>query len=326
MTAERVSVVVPVYRVEAYVADCVRSIAAQTRRVDELVLVDDRGGDASVRIAVEAARRGGLDPTIVRMPANAGPGAARNAGLAASGGSLVWFCDADDVAAPRLVERLVRALEASGADSATCRTLRFGGGAPEGPVEEPLGADVLTGRAFAIALLDGRVRGYPANRIFRRTGLGDAPFPDGVAYEDLGTVLRLALASERVAVVDEPLYRYRRSAGSLSSRFGPHTFDLLAQLADVERALSGDRDPQLRAAFRRYRYREVILPLANMALRAQHADGRAPLNSRAVRDARALVRTRDLAVLAARGSWPLARAAAVLRTSPRLYSGALRVR
>src|SRR5262245_42734662 len=90
-----ISVIVPIFNVEAYLADCLESVAQQSLRDLEVVMVDDGSTDSSPLIAEEFAR---LDPRfrLVRQP-NGGLGNARNNGVAQSRGEFFTFLDSDDV-------------------------------------------------------------------------------------------------------------------------------------------------------------------------------------------------------------------------------------
>lgn len=88
----RVSVVMPVYNVEAYVAEAIRSVLAQTFTDFELIIVDDGGSDASMEIC-----RSFCDPRItIVSQRNRGLAGARNTGIAASRGEFVALLDSDD--------------------------------------------------------------------------------------------------------------------------------------------------------------------------------------------------------------------------------------
>jgi glycosyltransferase involved in cell wall biosynthesis len=98
--AERVtvSVIVPVFDTERFVAAALDSIVAQTRPADEVIVVDDGSTDSSAAIADEYASR---HPELrVLRQANGGPGAARNAGIEAATGEFLAFHDADDEMVP----------------------------------------------------------------------------------------------------------------------------------------------------------------------------------------------------------------------------------
>ena len=123
MAAPSVSILVPAYNVESYVAETVASAAGQTYPDVEVVVVDD-GSTDQTRERVEAL---GI-PTVrvVRQP-NAGAAAARNRALQAATGDAVLFLDGDDVIGPDHIERLADRLSDSGSHVAMGEWDRFSG-------------------------------------------------------------------------------------------------------------------------------------------------------------------------------------------------------
>ena len=109
-----VSVIVPIYQVEAYLPKCIDSILAQTYTDFELLLVDDGTRDNCPAIMEEYAKQ---DPRIRLIhKENGGLSSARNAGLDIARGKYIAFVDADDYVEPALLEDTVRAAEETGAD------------------------------------------------------------------------------------------------------------------------------------------------------------------------------------------------------------------
>ena len=119
----RISVVVPVYDVEAYLAPCLQSIARQSERDLEVIVVDDGSADASRAIAERFAER---DPRfrVIAQP-NGGLGSARNTGVAHARGEFLAFVDGDDVVADDAYRRLLGSLERTGSDLATGNVQRL---------------------------------------------------------------------------------------------------------------------------------------------------------------------------------------------------------
>src|SRR4051812_24229138 len=113
----RISVVVPAFNVEAYLQECLASIAAQTAPDLEVIVVDDGSADGT-RAVAEAFAAGDPRFRVISQP-NRGLGAARNAGVAAARGTYLAFVDGDDVLPPRAYEHLGAALLRSGSDFAT---------------------------------------------------------------------------------------------------------------------------------------------------------------------------------------------------------------
>ena len=106
-----ISVIVPVYKVEKYIYDCINSILAQTFRDFELILVDDGSPDTCGAICDEYAARDARVRVIHKK--NGGVSSARNAGLDQAAGDYVAFIDSDDSAEPDYLKDL---LEAAGDD------------------------------------------------------------------------------------------------------------------------------------------------------------------------------------------------------------------
>lgn len=110
----RVSVIVPVYQVEAYLPRCIDSILAQTFSDFELILVNDGTRDNCPAIMDAYAQRDARIRQIHKK--NGGLSSARNAGLDIAKGEYVVFIDSDDYVEPALLEDAVRAADESGAD------------------------------------------------------------------------------------------------------------------------------------------------------------------------------------------------------------------
>ena len=332
MTAT-IGVVVPVYRVERYVAGCIASIGAQTVTPDRVILVDDRGGDASMEQARDAARQAGLPVEVITQPENRGLSAARNAGLARLDTDLVWFCDSDDTVEPGFLEDMLRALLDRDAQLAMCRTARVDeAGETLSIDEDAFGEPTMSGADLARRLLLSEARGYACNKLFRRELLGDAPFPEGHVYEDVAPMLRIALNAERVALVDAPLYRYLINDTSISRRFGAHTHDLFIQDQHVRALLTdagvfdGAEAEAWCSAHLTFRYDGVVFPAANMALRAKLAGEGDREVVGVVARARRLINWTDLPRLWRCGARRQSVAALVLALSPWLYAQVLRHR
>jgi CDP-glycerol glycerophosphotransferase len=102
-----ISVVVPAWRVQGYLGECLDSVLDQQTVDAEVISVDDASPDHSGEVLDE---RAAADPrlTVVHLPANGGPGPARNAGLERATGEYVWFVDGDD----RIVPGALAAIEA----------------------------------------------------------------------------------------------------------------------------------------------------------------------------------------------------------------------
>jgi CDP-glycerol glycerophosphotransferase len=203
------SVVVPVYNVEEYLAECLDSIVAQGFDDFEVLLVDDGSPDGSRRIAEEYAAR---DPRfrVVTRP-NGGLGAARNTGVRAAKGRFLTFVDSDDVLPEHAFQVLMGAALSSGSDIVVGAVERFDTVRRWRPTwVETVHEQPRTGVRIqdALPLLRNL---YTWNKVFRRDfwDKQDLWFREGVAYEDQPIITQLLARASASDVVPDVVYFYR---------------------------------------------------------------------------------------------------------------------
>lgn len=230
------SVVVAVYNVEPWLQECLESVAGCAPAGSEVILVDDGSTDGSGELC-DAAAAGRPGWRVVHQ-ANAGLGAARNVGLDLAGGMYVGFVDSDDILLPAYAA-LVAAATKEGTDIATGAVLRTDGRRdwPSGLHEQALrGLPTVTTLQQDPSLLYDTTAW---NKVYRRSFLHThgLRFPEGVLYEDLPvTVPALHLAGP-VAVVQDPVYRWRARQGELSITQRRHELDNLTDRFSAVRAV-----------------------------------------------------------------------------------------
>ncbi|MGN0172217.1 MAG: glycosyltransferase family 2 protein [Acutalibacteraceae bacterium] len=118
MTQDKISVVVPVYNIAAFLPRCLDSLLAQTHRNIEIVTVDDGSTDRSGAVLDEYAARDARVQVIHKR--NEGVSLARLTGIQAASGEYIGFCDGDDEVEPDMYERLLANLKQYDADIAHC--------------------------------------------------------------------------------------------------------------------------------------------------------------------------------------------------------------
>ena len=109
-----ISVIIPVYNMEPYLARCLDSVLNSTYRELEILCVDDGSRDRSLEILREYEAKDSRITVVAKE--NGGVSSARNAGLDRAGGSFVSFIDPDDFIHPQMFELLLQAQQLSGAD------------------------------------------------------------------------------------------------------------------------------------------------------------------------------------------------------------------
>lgn len=207
-----ISVIVPVYRVEAYLDRCIRSITEQTYSNLEILLVDDGSPDGSGEICDRWAEQ---DHRIrVFHKENAGAGAARNTALDAATGELIAFVDSDDYLHPSLYAHLLSLMK-GGVDVAECEI-----GTTETddmPMDDGSAAQILiceTEEALHLHIQDEVFRQTPPNKLYRRSCVGDIRFPEGNLIDDEFFTYRVLGNAKKLAHSSACMYAYRQQPGS----------------------------------------------------------------------------------------------------------------
>ncbi|WP_432929827.1 glycosyltransferase [Microbispora sp. CA-135349] len=239
----RLSVIIPIYDVEPYLAGCLASVAAQTWEDIEVVMVDDGSPDGSAGIAGGFAARDGRFRLVHQ--ANTGLGAARNTGVRHATGDYLMFLDSDDLLPAHALEYLLASLERTGSDLATGNVLRLDGrGARQSAMHRAVFAAAAAGTHITRThtLLRDRL---VTNKLWRRS-FWDAhgfAFPEGVLYEDIAVALRAHFLARAVDVLPAPVYLWRRREGGGRSitqdkARAVHLEDRFAAVTEVRRFLS----------------------------------------------------------------------------------------
>ncbi|NYT95229.1 bifunctional glycosyltransferase/CDP-glycerol:glycerophosphate glycerophosphotransferase [Salinispora sp. H7-4] len=228
-----ISFVVPAYRVQGYLRECLDSILGQPVAGIEVIGVDDCSPDSSGEILAEYAARDQRVRTIA-LPANGGLGPARNAGLEQAGGEYVWFVDGDDWLAPECLVEVAERLRATTPDVLVVDHVRawWNGDSTQSGMREVFPSSPgsatfrLRERPELIRLLH-----TAWNKVLRRDfllehGLRFAPG----WYEDVSFTYPLLLRAQRIGVLDRVCVNYRqRRAGAITRTRGNRHFEVFGQ-------------------------------------------------------------------------------------------------
>ena len=245
------SVIVPVYKVEAYLDTCVQSILSQTYRDLELILVDDGSPDRSGAMCDEWAARDSR-VRVIHKP-NGGVCSARNAGLDAAKGDYIAFVDSDDWLDSEMYAVMMAQVREYGCDVVMCDCVKE---FPDGPRLythdiRPGFYDrtTLTKEYFPHLLMMENVE-YPATisnwlLLFRRELVKDVRYLTGVRYsEDLlfGAQL-LYRANSFCYLKGQSFYHYRMNPTSATHKFVPDKWnDYLKLHAGIRASFGGCAD------------------------------------------------------------------------------------
>lgn len=210
-----ISVIVPVYNVEAFLEPCVRSIIGQTYRRLEIILVDDGSPDNCPQMCEQWAQK---DERIrVLHKENGGLSDARNAGLKAATGEFVLFVDSDDWIAPEMAEKMLDAMVEYKADMVLCQyTEVFPNGKMLRKYDGKRAVRVY-GRQemFKLLLEDLEVTNHVWRRLYKRKLLPENLFPVGKNFEDMYVMAELTEKCETFVSLNDVYYYYRANPNGI---------------------------------------------------------------------------------------------------------------
>lgn len=209
-----VSIIIPVYNVEAYLEKCLQSVVTQTYTNIEILLVNDGSTDRSPAVCRAFAARDTRIRVLNRE--NGGLSSARNAGLEVANGEYVCFIDSDDWVETDYVATLWEVLEKYGADIAVVGFMeeRDGGSRSVYRSEGIRVWDMPT--AYRKLFRNKELRSFVCGKLFKRDFFRTVRFPVGKVFEDIAVMGMLVAQAKRVAVSHVPKYHYLIRKGSIT--------------------------------------------------------------------------------------------------------------
>lgn len=230
-----ISIIIPVYNVEAYLSKCIDSIINQTYKDLEIILVDDESPDNCPQICDQYAA---LDSRIkVIHKANGGLSCARNSGLEAATGEYIGFVDSDDYIHPTMYELLLKALEEQDADISICDFYWVYDNSDHystnGFMDEEIRVNSNIEALQHLLGPKGFVTSITWNKIYKRELFGDLRFPAGKIHEDEYTTYKLLYKASKVVYINAALYYYyQRNNGIMGQTGNPKRLDRLDALKE----------------------------------------------------------------------------------------------
>ncbi|XME03217.1 glycosyltransferase family 2 protein [Lachnospiraceae bacterium C1.1] len=213
-----VSVIVPIYMVEAYLPACIESIQNQTYENLEIILVDDGSKDDCGKIAEKYAANDSRIKVIHKE--NGGLSDARNAGIDIAEGEYFVFVDSDDRIHPQMTELLLQPVVENKADMSVCNFMTIGDD-EKTDISNIVKADIVI-----IENMEDKTKYYfeeksyvrftvAWNKLYPRRYFEQIRYPKGKIHEDEFTTYKLLDKADRVAYIKDPLYYYVQRGSSI---------------------------------------------------------------------------------------------------------------
>ena len=228
MMGEKISVIVPVYNVEAYLERCVESILQQTYAHFELILINDGSTDSSGQICDHLASQ--YENIKVYHIGNAGVSNARNMGIQLATGSWVTFIDSDDFVTQDYLATLASAVEGVNVGFVIAPLHHIKNGiVTDLPSHSGKTELWSTEETMKELLMTTRTSFFPVAKLFKRDLLADEKFNTNYHLAEDALFLTELLLKTRCSSVfiDKPIYYYDHREGSATTSVNRYVFDTI---------------------------------------------------------------------------------------------------
>lgn len=239
-----VSVIIPVYNTESYLAQCLDSILGQSLTNIEIICIDDCSQDHSLQILTDYAKR---DNRIrIRKLDHSGAGAARNIGIDMAIGKYLYFMDSDDICKHDLLQKVVACAEANSADIVVFNYYRYDNETKKSEPKQGLVKSKLPHNKLFFSHSDipndicNIVNPTPWNKLFLSTFIKR----EKLYFQELPTTNDITFATVSVAIAkkivyldDELLYYRVNTDGSITSRKRKNLDNVISAVLAVDRQL-----------------------------------------------------------------------------------------
>ena len=241
-----ISIIIPVFNLEKYIGECLRSVISQTYKNLEIIVVDDGSTDASGVICDQFAKNDVRIKVIHKK--NEGSSVARNVGMEIALGDYIGFVDGDDYIDLDMYEYLLSLIQENAADISVCRFRKID--LPYKPYNvesESNEIEVLDSISAVRAFIKYKkhITGYIWNGLYSRQVL--VPFTVGVLFQDQEFKVKSLLKASRIVTSNTIKYNYRYRAASVTN-YGHyekkvHDFSIIA--TNIQNCLSILEDKSL---------------------------------------------------------------------------------
>lgn len=228
-----ISVVIPVYKVENYIEDCLNSVINQTYKKLEIILVDDGSPDKCGEICSQYKE---LDNRIkVIHKKNGGLSDARNKGIELATGKYIMFIDSDDFVEMKIIEKLYNVMVENDLDIVCCNNYYYHNENSKKVANFVTNNFSFTkDEAFKRLVDDKEIKSVAWGKLFKKEYFNNVRFPFGKLFEDISTTYKVFDLATKFFYISEPLYYYRIEGISIiRSEFTIKKLDELEAYSDL---------------------------------------------------------------------------------------------
>ena len=211
----KISLVIPIYNTEKFLIPLYKSIQNQSLKDIEIIFIDDNSSDNSVKV-IEEFMQEDKRIILIKHDTNYKTFYSRNEGVGVAKAKYILFIDPDDLILNDILEKCYETAEKNNLDILQFYSLKGN----YKKMKLSTGDKYKSGILYQPQIKDIFYYGHTRNiwdKLFKRELFSGVRFPEGHVYEDAFPCVKLFDKAERVVLVDESLYNYRRRTGSITA-------------------------------------------------------------------------------------------------------------
>ncbi len=242
--ASRISVIVPIYKVESYLNRCVESIVNQTYQNLEIILVDDGSPDNCPKVCDEWSIKDSRIKVIHKK--NGGLSDARNAGMEIASGKYISFIDSDDYISLDFFETLLSIMEKENSDIVECNVVKFYEDGRYEKYSDDLAVTTFdTESALSGLIAENPFHQHVWNKLYKTQLVKDIPYAVGKLNEDEFWTYQVFGRAQKVSKINKTMYYYfQRNSSIMGESYNIRRLDALEGKANRQKYIE-ERFPLL---------------------------------------------------------------------------------
>lgn len=235
-----ISVIVPIYNVEKYLARCVDSIVNQTYKNLEIILVDDGSSDRCPQMCDNYAQKDSRIKVVHKK--NGGLSDARNAGMAVARGEYISFIDSDDYVSDDFFECLLDVMNKENSDIAECSVVKFYEDNRFDEFSDDLSVKTYdTQDAMSALIAENPFHQHVWNKLYKTELIKDIPYAVGKLNEDEFWTYQVFGRASKVAKLNKTMYYYfQRNSSIMGIGYNIRRLDALEGKANRQKYIENN--------------------------------------------------------------------------------------
>lgn len=236
---KQLSIIIPCYNVENYIASCLDSIKKQLNEFEyEIILIDDKSTDNSLKVINDYIKNNKISIKLLVNEQNSGAGYSRNKALKEAKYEYISFIDADDYLDDNFYDEMFKNIEKENLDVIVSDfNIIYEDGTPS------VVASGCEGKINKINMINTGFAASPCNKIIKKDLLLKYPFAEGIMNEDIASIIAILVNAKKVSYTNKTRYNYiQRSSSMQNAKFSLKRFEIFDSLEILKSRINSNEN------------------------------------------------------------------------------------